>query len=211
MGIKCVKDRSNVDKIINNLKALSEKKISVGVISDKDEKLIQIAKAQEFGAHITPNQAQYLSIPLDRKYKGVSPGEVEGLFVIKSKNGNLFLVKNKNRKSKGSKTDDLEFCYFLTKEIDIPERSFIRAGFDENKSNIEEKGENLLQMLIHQDTDLDIFFETLGEYASGKIKEYLVDLKSPANSALTSKVKGSSNPLVDTGHLRDSISYEVTK
>ena len=212
MGIKCIKDVSNVEKIIENLQSLAEKKLEIGIHASEDSELLKIANAHEFGAHITPKNGKYLSIPLDKKYKNVSPRSIEGLFVFRSKNGNLFLAKNKKRKRKKSKdapADGLELCYWLTKEIDIPERSFIRAGFDENESNIKEKGSSLLQLLINHDTDLDIFFETLGEYTTSKIKSYLVDLKSPANSALTSNLKGSSNPLVDTGRLRDAISYKV--
>ena len=210
MGIKCIEDNSNVDKILSNLKSLKDKKLEIGILSSEDSELLKIANAHEFGAHITPKNGKYLSIPLSKKYKGVSPRSVEGLFVLKSKNGNLFLAKTKNRKGK-KKNGDVELCYWLTKEVDIPERAFIRGGFDENKPDIESKGMQLISSLMNHDTDLDIVFETLGEYSASKLKSYLVDLKSPANSALTVKLKGSSNPLVDTGRLRDSISYRVKK
>ena len=212
MGIKCIKDVSNVEKIIENLQSLAEKKLEIGIHASAGSKLLKIANAHEFGAHITPNNGKYLSIPLDEKYKNVSPRSIEGLFVFRSKNGNLFLAKNKKRKRKKIKdapADGLELCYWLTKEIDIPERSFIRAGFDENESNIKEKGAGSLYSFVNGEISLEVFLKTLGEYGTGKIKSYLIDLKSPANSSLTLKVKGSSNPLVDDGHLRDAISYKV--
>ena len=43
----------------------------------------------------------------------------------------------------------------------------------------------------------------------GKIREYMTDLRNPANANITVAVKGSSNPLVDTGHLISAIDYEV--
>lgn len=206
MGIKCTTDKSNVDKILKNLKELSEKKIQVGILAEEDSQLLKIAAAQEFGAHITPKNGKYLSIPLSHKYKDVSPRSVEGLFVFKSKKGNLFLAK-----AKGKKKKDIDLCYWLTKEINIPERSFIRAGFDENKDDIEAKANDLLASLVTGDYELNAFLDFLGQCASGKIKSYLVDLNSPGNSPLTAKVKRSSNPLVDSGRLRDAIDYKVVK
>lgn len=208
MGIRCIKDESNIEHILKNLKVLSEKKMEIGIRSGQNEKLLMIANANEFGAHITPKNGKYLSIPLEPKYKHVSPRNVQGLFVFKSNKGNLFLVK-----SKGKRKKELEFCYWLTKEIDIPERSFIRAGFDAHKKDFEDFGENLLSQVITQKDGIQRFYEAMGEYVTGLIKAYLVDLRDPASSPLTIKLKtrNSTNPLVDTGRLRDAITYKIRK
>ena len=91
----------------------------------------------------------------------------------------------------------------------IPERSFIRAGFDANKNKFIERGNRLIEDVITLKLKPHTFLEIMGEYLAGIIKDYLVDLRSPPNSQQTIEQKGSSNPLVDTGRLRDSITYKI--
>ena len=52
--------------------------------------------------------------------------------------------------------------------------------------------------------------ETVGVVAVAKVQQYMVDLKSPPNTRETIARKGSSNPLIDTGALRQSVTYKVT-
>lgn len=96
-----------------------------------------------------------------------------------------------------------------TAVINIPERSFIRAGFDENEQNIMSRIEVLIQKVIRDELDIDAFYEFIGNYCVDRIKEFLVDLDNPALSSYTIEKKGSSNPLVDTGHLKDTITFEI--
>ena len=96
-----------------------------------------------------------------------------------------------------------------TKKIVIPERSFIRGGFEHNQKNTGDTAEKLLEKLVDGAIDAETYLEFLGEYTAGKIKEYLVNLRTPKNSPLTIRQKKSSNPLVDTGHLKDTITYKV--
>ena len=53
------------------------------------------------------------------------------------------------------------------------------------------------------------YAELVGLQPKGKIQDYAVNLRSPANHGFTVAQKGSSNPLVDTGQLINSITYEV--
>lgn len=96
-----------------------------------------------------------------------------------------------------------------TTVINIPERSFVRAGFDENKEEIENNVSVLIQSLIDNDIDIDTFYNAIGEYCVGEVQEYLTDLSSPALNPITIQNKGSSNPLIDTGRLRDSITFKI--
>lgn len=98
-----------------------------------------------------------------------------------------------------------------TKAINIPERSFIRAGFDENKDDMGNKVSMLISNLINDDIDVDTFYEAVGHYCVGKIQEYLTDLSNPPLSPITleNREHGGSNPLIDTGKLRDSITFEI--
>lgn len=93
--------------------------------------------------------------------------------------------------------------------ITIPERSFIRAGFDANEPKFQKEGQALLEQVISMDVSTDAFFNALGESIVGTMQEFLTNLSSPPNSSVTVGLKGSSSPLIDTGQLRDSIEYKV--
>ena len=49
----------------------------------------------------------------------------------------------------------------------------------------------------------------LGEDISGALKQSIIELTSPPLSASTIRAKGFSKPLIDTGHMKDSITYKV--
>ena len=98
-----------------------------------------------------------------------------------------------------------------TKTIKIPERSFIRAGYDQEKENIIRQSEKLLEKVLKLELPVDVFFNTLGELIVGMIQKYLTDLSSPPLHPATIASKGSSNPLIDTGRLRESITYKVVR
>ncbi len=93
----------------------------------------------------------------------------------------------------------------------IPERSFMRAGFDTNISKIEQQIELLLGQVMDLKLDAKGFYEAIGAVVTGIIQEYLTDLQEPPLSPVTIERKGSSNPLIDTGRLRQSITYKVVE
>ena len=98
-----------------------------------------------------------------------------------------------------------------TRTIKIPERSFIRAGYDQEKENIIRQSEKLLEKVLKLELPVKVFFETLGELIVGMIQKYLTDLSSPPLHPATIASKGSSSPLIDTGRLRGSITYKVVR
>lgn len=98
-----------------------------------------------------------------------------------------------------------------TELITIPERSFIRSGFDAQKDDYEERAARMLDSVLRLDLPVRTFFETLGEYISGRLQEYLTSVDSPPNHPFTVAQKGSSNPLINTGRLRQAITHRVVK
>lgn len=98
-----------------------------------------------------------------------------------------------------------------TKEINIPERSFVRGSYDENKNKIIDNADKLLEKVINLELPVSVFFDALGEYIVGLVQEYMTDLKSPPNHPTTIVNKKSSNPLINTGRLRQSITYKVVR
>lgn len=98
-----------------------------------------------------------------------------------------------------------------TKVIRIPERSFLRGGYDEKKGEVMRQQDILLDAVIMGGLDANTFLDTVGTVLEGKIKEYAVDLRSPALSGYTLKRRhsGGSNPLVDTGDMIGSITHRI--
>lgn len=51
----------------------------------------------------------------------------------------------------------------------------------------------------------------VGLEAEGAIKKYITDLRTPPNKPSTIRKKGSSNPLIDSGNMRASVTSTVVK
>lgn len=90
---------------------------------------------------------------------------------------------------------------------DIPARPWLDVGLEQgNKEYLEiieegaAKGLNQNQIL-----------EQVGVVAVGYVQQYITDLKTPPNAESTIKKKGSNNPLIDTGAMRQSVTYSVAK
>lgn len=98
-----------------------------------------------------------------------------------------------------------------TTKITIPERSFIRSTFDENEDKLERYAEKLLQGVLDGKITGKQCLERIGEYLRTKISSKIRDIKEPPNHPFTQKMKAIDNPLIDSGRLRQSITYEVVK
>ena len=96
-----------------------------------------------------------------------------------------------------------------TKVIKIPERSFIRSGFDKYHQEFANYGD-LLNQVINGNITAKDFYDIIGQKGADRIRDFLIkEIKSPPNSGLTIRNKKSSNPLVDEGRLADAIDYEI--
>ena len=96
-----------------------------------------------------------------------------------------------------------------TTHITIPERAFLRNGFDENKEDVIHQAENVLGEVLAGRMDPEQLFEMIGLRMKSCIQDYARDLDSPPNHPYTREQKGSSNPLIDTGDMIGAISYKV--
>lgn len=95
-----------------------------------------------------------------------------------------------------------------TTHITIPERSFLRSGHDEYANEILSKCERALVQVVNGQMSIDTWLDMYGEMMATKIKTYIRDLDSPPNHPYTVDQKGSSNPLVDSGNLIESITWK---
>lgn len=96
-----------------------------------------------------------------------------------------------------------------TQYITIPERSFLRGGFDNCKDEVANKAAMVVPLVLNGEMNEDTAINLIGTLFRDRIKDYTVSLNSPPNHPFTIEHKNSSNPLVDTGDLVNSISYEV--
>ena len=89
----------------------------------------------------------------------------------------------------------------------IPERPFFRNALAESErgvSNILAKGIDTKKMVVDER-----LAGRVGAYVQGEIQESITALKEPPNAPETVRRKGSSDPLLDTETLRNSVAWEV--
>ncbi|MGC4378258.1 hypothetical protein WD019_15220 [Fictibacillus sp. Mic-4] len=194
-----IKDTNNMDQLTRNLERLNKKRIKVGVFGSDDSEIVMIARVHEFGTTIKPKNGQFLTVPVSPKAKGKRASDFPDLFRPAGTNV-LAIPKGKN---------DFEVLFVLLKSVTIPERSFLRSGYDENIDYISKKIESMIDDVISGGIDPDVFANMIGMEFAGLIQKKLRSISEPPNSAATQAVKGSSNPLMDTGHLVGSIRHQV--
>lgn len=97
---------------------------------------------------------------------------------------------------------------FGTRDGHVPERSFLRSTADAHQAKY-------LDMLRDAVDDVldgrspDRSLRRLGSVAVGDVQRTIRDIKQPPNAPSTIRKKGSDNPLIDTGRLRQSIEYAI--
>ena len=195
--IKTVKDK--IPDMIKTFESLNGKKVQVGVFDGENAWL---ARIHEYGCDIRAKKAQYLTIPISPKSIGKKAGEFDDLFFVQAKSGEKFLARDVRK-------GEIELLYWLTKSVKIPERSFLRAGFDENVKEINKYSDILLKKVATGEMSEREYLDNIGQRLSSKIKTFARHLNSPANSRVTKENKGSSNPLVDTGQMIRGITWKV--
>ena len=92
----------------------------------------------------------------------------------------------------------------------VPERSFMRTTLSEQRKEILRIQRKLLRKMVSGKITQNQALGLLGDWVRGKIREKIVDIRTPANSPETLKRKApKTNPLVDTGQLENSITFKV--
>jgi len=93
--------------------------------------------------------------------------------------------------------------------LGVPERSFIRAWFDENEDRAKEAMRRLLVSVLEGKNKPEQAVEKFALWVVGEMQARIARGIAPALAESTIASKGSSVPLIDTGQLRSSISYEI--
>lgn len=201
--VKWKTKKNKIPDMITQIEILDGKKIEVGVFEGENAWLAAI---HEYGCNIEAKKAEYLTVPIHPKAKGKKTSDFKDLVCIESKNGNKFLIRKvKKGKYKGS----VEFLYWLTKSVKIPERAFLRKGHDENIDKVMKKADTLIKQVTSGKMTAEMCLDLLGQSLATKIKTYARDLDNPPNSWATQEAKGDDNPLDDTGKMINSIKWRI--
>jgi hypothetical protein len=91
----------------------------------------------------------------------------------------------------------------------IPERPFLSNAMRTNRASYRNAMKSSAKKILHGETSLKTVLTKLGILAQGDIQEEITALSNPPNSPVTIALKGSSNPLIDTGELRGAITFKV--
>lgn len=90
---------------------------------------------------------------------------------------------------------------------DIPARPFMRSTFDEQKAKLKSIQEKEYAKILAGKQSVKKALGFIGEFMTGEIKKKITTLRIPPNAPATIKAKKSTNPLIDTGRMRASITY----
>lgn len=91
----------------------------------------------------------------------------------------------------------------------IPKRPTIEPTIDENKAKITEKFKNAVNKILQNKGDGKDDLEKLGLWIVNKVKARFGSDELAENAPSTIAKKGSDRPLIDTGQLRNSVTYVI--
>ncbi len=93
----------------------------------------------------------------------------------------------------------------------VPERSFLRSTVDAKQDKYAKVLADGVGRHLDGKVSIDKALDLLGLVAVGDVQTTIRDLDTPENTEATIARKGSSNPLIDTGQLRQAIAHEVRR
>lgn len=93
----------------------------------------------------------------------------------------------------------------------IPKRPFIQPTIEANQRKYAEYLKSKTMKILLRRTTLKKELSIVGEAGKADIQKYMVEGSFTALSEKTIKAKGSSEPLIDTGQMRNAITYEIVK
>ena len=99
-------------------------------------------------------------------------------------------------------------AYIHNYGLGVPTRPFFNKAIINNAKKWDSFLENTLKQ---NNVNFSNILEKLGNIIVGDIQTSITELKDPPNKESTIKKKKSSNPLIDTGLMRKSVSYQVLK
>lgn len=198
-------------RIKREIAALRGLTVHVGIMGDAGGDLLMIAGVHEYGATIHAKNVKHLAIPLTAEAKDAgSPRSFSDLEFIPISPGYGYLVREKpEAKGKAYDPDNYDWLYMLVESVEIPERSFIRASFDNGGDTLEKLCKEAVDGIIRKGWTAQEAADYVGKWAVEMTREYFNTKLSPAKSATTLQTTTQYQPLFDSGRLYNSITYRV--
>ena len=91
----------------------------------------------------------------------------------------------------------------------IPQRSFLRSTVSENETGYRDVMAGLAKRVVNQKDTPEQAMGKLGQTVVSDVQKKIAEGIQPELSPETIQRKKSSKPLIDTGHLRQSITWEI--
>jgi len=177
------------DELAKELNALKSNKVvligiheEAGNVESEDLTMAGLGAINEFGANIKhPGGTSY-------GYASKAAADRDEVRFLKTGKGYMELGKT------------------AAHDIKIPARPWLEPGVAKATPEV---------LLTIQDgmeagLSMDQILEMVGLVAAGAVKVYMTELKTPPNAASTIRKKKSSNPLIDTGALRQAVTHKVS-
>ena len=92
----------------------------------------------------------------------------------------------------------------------IPERSWLRSTFERRSRAWANRVGGELSDYMSRGAGLVMGMALVGEHMASDLRRKITTLRRPRNAKSTIRRKGSSNPLIDTGLMRNSVRGRVT-
>lgn len=93
----------------------------------------------------------------------------------------------------------------------IPARPFIAPPIKDNTDKYKQIMRSQAALLLFRRTSLHNALSLVGEAGKADIQKYMLSASFAPLSAATIERKGSSKPLIDTGQMRNGITYEIIR
>lgn len=93
----------------------------------------------------------------------------------------------------------------------IPARPFITIAMFKNRRQIRAALRKIAEGTVKNGTPLATQIPKLGALGTGLIQDQIASNMPPSNAPSTIRQKGSSRTLIDTGRMRQSVTWEVDK
>jgi len=91
--------------------------------------------------------------------------------------------------------------------IKVPQREFMASSFDESLARLIQNRNKLYGMVIDNTLSVHKSLAILGEFMVASTKKKIRALRTPPNHPITVAMKGSDNPLINSGQMINSVTH----
>lgn len=94
-------------------------------------------------------------------------------------------------------------------ERNIPPRPFLSEGVKNGEERYKDIAKRRMSPVLLGKVSVEDYHKLVGTTATAEVKKYIREGDFAPLSPMTIKRKGSSKPLIDTGQMRNTVTYEV--